>query len=262
MNRPSISIRTRPLYRELLMLGLIAVLSLLAFAGPMTHKALATASCQNNNSSRFAGVWDTNTRNASIEGASAVIDTKTPNLCSFPSQSTVSASSAWAMWNATGAPLVDYAQIGYIKIKSNSATFFYQYNSENCSNCSVTGYPSGYNSSAHSYRVEKDTNAFIGYAGMYIDGVQQGSTNFDPDIKWTGTRRAQWNGETVDLGDDVVGTSTSKEHFTTLKEDVLSAGSLQWIVPPTTAVANDTSAGTRYNQQWDVQPNSFWIWSN
>ena len=205
----------------------------------------------NNAANRFDGYTST----AGVTGVKGSIVDRDGGLCATSNDGT-SASTAWVML-AGGTGPYQYAQVGFAKL-SGFATplLFTEFNDG--SNVApgwrrdfYTGWSNG---STKNYEVSYDSVGTV--VNMYANNQLLATTPWCASCLWTPGWTAQFYGETVDAGDDMPGTLTSKTSFTNL-----AARYCQACAYGAPVVAVSGSDLTPYKFQWVANPTSFNIWT-
>lgn len=171
----------------------------------LPQSAAATASCQATSSNYFDG-GITTTPNYYVSGS---ITDRTVSLCTG-SAPQGSAASAWIMIAGGGAH--EYAQIGFANLlgeTSGTTKRFTEYNDgSDVAPGWVRSYWPGFSAgTVHTYVVSFSFAS--GRISMIVDGSTKANTPWGADTSWSSGWTGQVMGETVNLGDDVPGTSST-----------------------------------------------------
>jgi len=110
-----------------------------------------------------------------------------------------------------------WAQIGYIYYAGGPWTYFTQWKQYNNVGSPNANWYGGSPSATHSYRVNYVGQPPYGNATMYMDGIAQAQTGFDPTAAWS-CCNAEWNGETFNYNDEVPGNTSAHVHFGHVQE--------------------------------------------
>jgi hypothetical protein len=171
-------------------------------------------------------------------GASAIIKTKSPTLCTGGASTYSNAFSLLTGPANTGA---GWAQTGYIrdKLNLNGALSGFSQQVRLYGLIPVTKYfPAPAQDSTHSYQSFQLATGFI---GLYIDANRVDTTSWKPTENWAPQPwSSQYSGETGHCQSDMPGLAVTKAHFTNVT--ILQFGS--WVAPGTMTSVLD--CGTKY----------------
>lgn len=214
----------------------------LASVAGLTSPAAASGACVDPNPSNYHTGAESPVAAFQI-GASATIDFRQPILC-FPTDGNRGAT-AWAMSWATGNG--GYAQAGYYRLNNQGAEHFFSQDNEcwpGCGPPTTVELPNG-PSQAHTYKVVYDAN--IARLRMYYGTSLISTTSYDPFVTWSGLVQGQYFGETIDGGDDMIGTVGNVTKFRNIQVQNAVTG---WSPPASLTRGNNHPHG------------QVWQWSN
>jgi hypothetical protein len=200
----------------------------------------------------FAGMVTT----SPTYGSSGYIVDRTISLCSAVSGAS-SGASAWVMLAGGGAH--EYAQIGYGKLAGMAATqTFTEYNDGSTTppNWARLFYAGIFSAGAnHSYIVSYNFSS--DRVGMSVDGSSKATTPWGAPFVWQTGWTGQFNGETLDRGDDIPGTQASPAEFSLITTK--SCHGCSYVQPTVAASGSDLAV---YKFAWVIGTDTrFRVWT-
>ena len=216
--------------------------------------AATTCSFLNNANHKFDG---TDPLAVQDRGAEATLDTQQTNLCTTTDGQAFT--TTWALVTGNGAN-DGWAQSG-IYLDRNQASGSLHYFASTCeysnstTGCSNVWIASPLPSSNHTY--QEVYNSSSHHIDMKYDSTVIQSTSFDPTSAWTDPWFIEFNAESNDTGNDVTGTSTSKELIGGMK--YLPCTTCSWTTPTGMTLSSNYS---RYTYQWLTTNSDLYIWTN
>lgn len=202
---------------------------------------------------------------SSTWGASAYINTRGASFCSGTEPNTNDLIAAWSMTVSNGNKY--YAQAGTItRYTDNGAVYFFaEFTGPTCPTFCRKTFGRTYDNENHQYSEGYNPSEYngsgYGAMDMIVDNSLIQSTDYNPYGSWPGPWYTQFYGENHNNGDEMMGSSTEKETFTSVSYEPLESGSYLTVPNPTKAPGNYCSGDHEYYNLENVSGSAFNIWT-